>query len=255
MAFALRHRSWTLWGSSNRTSGTHTGSGIAWPDSLGEEDGLVAVPPLNLKLNQWAGDCTRLAIGFHGNLVGSTAPLAWGPNQTVRLARSPAGRQDATVHQSGAKSNPAHHASIAKPAMRALHSPSPFELFDRLEQQLNQQRPSRDTIPAAEVHESAEAFVVIVDLPGVAKDAIEVKATDRNLVISAERQSPHQPGPEADAKAPLLSEIRYGTWGRSFRFQQPINREQLQASYRDGLLTVTVPKANIVTSVTVKVEG
>jgi HSP20 family protein len=255
MAFALRHRSWTLWGSSNRTSGTHTGSGIAWPDSLGEEGGLVAVPPLNLKLNQWAGDCTRLAIGLHGNPVGSTAPLAWGPNQTVRLARSPPGRQAATVHQSGANSNPAHHASIAKPAMRALHSPSPFELFDRLEQQLNQQRPSRDTIPAAEVHESAEAFVVIVDLPGVAKDAIEVKATDRNLVISAERQSPHQPGPEADAKAPLLSEIRYGTWGRSFRFQQPINREQLQASYRDGLLTVTVPKANIVTSVTVKVEG
>jgi HSP20 family protein len=105
------------------------------------------------------------------------------------------------------------------------------------------------------VHESAEAFVVIVELPGVAKDAIEVKATDRTLVISAERHNPHQQDPEADAKAPLLSEIRYGTWSRSFRFQQPIHREQLQASYRDGLLTVTVPKANIVTSVTVKVEG
>ncbi len=241
MAFALRHRGWTLWGSSNRTSGTHTGSGIAWPDSLGEEGGLVAVPPLNLKVNQWAGDCTRLDIGFRGNPVGSTAPLAWG--------------QAATVHQPGANNNPENHATIAKPAMRALHSPSPFDLLDRLEQQLNQQRPSRETIPAAEVHESAEAFVVIVELPGVSKDAITVKATDRTLVISAERQSLHTQGPEADAKAPLLSEIRYGTWGRSFRFQQPIDREQLQASYRDGLLTVTVPKANIVTSVTVKVEG
>jgi HSP20 family protein len=255
MAFALRHRGWTLWGSSNRTSGTHTGSGIAWPDSLGEEGGLVAVPPLKLKVNQWAGDCTRLDIGFRGNPVGSTAPLAWGPNRTVRLPRPPPWRQAATVHQAGANINPENHASIAKPAMRALHSPSPFELFDRLEQQLNQQRPSRETIPAAEVHESAEAFVVIVELPGVSKDAITVKATDRTLVISAERQSLHTQGPEADAKAPLLSEIRYGTWGRSFRFQQPIDREQLQASYRDGLLTVTVPKANIVTSVTVKVEG
>lgn len=75
MAFALRHRGWTLWGSSNRTSGTHTGSGNTWPDSVGEEGGLVTIPPLNLKISQWAGHGTRLAIGYCGNSVGSTAPL------------------------------------------------------------------------------------------------------------------------------------------------------------------------------------
>jgi HSP20 family protein len=53
----------------------------------------------------------------------------------------------------------------------------------------------------------------------------------------------------------LLSEFRYGTWSRSFRFPQPIQHEQLQAVYRDGLLTVTAPKANNVSAVTVKVEG
>ena len=57
------------------------------------------------------------------------------------------------------------------------------------------------------------------------------------------------------AAAPLLSEFRYGTWSRSFRFPQPIEREQLQAVYRDGLLTVTAPKAHKVSSVTVHVEG
>ena len=135
--------------------------------------------------------------------------------------------------------------------MPTLHSPSPFDLFDRLEQQLNQQLQSAERVPAAEVHESPEAYAVVLELPGVDKDAIEVKATDRNLVVSAERRN----GREQPAQGPLLSEFRYGTWSRSFRFPQPIEREQLQASYRDGLLSVTAPKANKVTTVTVKVDG
>ncbi|MFM7395061.1 MAG: Hsp20/alpha crystallin family protein, partial [Cyanobium sp.] len=64
--------------------------------------------------------------------------------------------------------------------------------------------------------------------------------------------------PEAAAeprKAPLISEFRYGTWSRSFRFPTAIEREQLQARYRDGLLTVTLPKAHKVSTVTVKVDG
>ena len=135
--------------------------------------------------------------------------------------------------------------------MPTLRSPSPFDLFDRLEQQLNQQLQSAERVPAAEVHESPEAYAVVLELPGVDKDAIEVKATDRSLVVSAERRN----GREQPAQDPLLSEFRYGTWSRSFRFPQPIDREQLQASYRDGLLTVTAPKANKVTTVTVKVDG
>ena len=143
--------------------------------------------------------------------------------------------------------------------MRTLRSSSPFELFDRLEQQLSQQLHSAERVPAAEVHESPEAYELVLELPGVDKAAIEVKATERTLVISAERRSQHpQPAsPEAStpAPAPLLSEFRYGTWSRSFRFPQPIERDQLQAVYRDGLLTVTAPKAQTVSSVTVKVEG
>ena len=151
--------------------------------------------------------------------------------------------------------------------MRTLRSSSPFELFDRLEHQLSQQLHSAERVPAAEVHETPEAYELVLELPGVDKTAIEVKATDRTVVISAERrnlrQQPASPeaGSEAEAAAshpapaPLLSEFRYGTWSRSFRFPQPIEREQMQAVYRDGLLTVTAPKANKVSTVTVQVEG
>jgi HSP20 family protein len=156
--------------------------------------------------------------------------------------------------------------------MLTRRSSSAFDLFDRLEQQLSQQLQTAERVPAAEVHETPEAYEVVLELPGVDKAAIEVKATERNLLISAERRSQRQLGgqpSEADpsatssdapatvekARGPLLSEFRYGTWSRSFRFPVAIERDQLQAVYRDGLLTVTAPKANKVSTVTVKVEG
>jgi len=156
--------------------------------------------------------------------------------------------------------------------MLTLRSSSPFDLLDRLEQQLNQQRQTAERVPSAEVHETPEAYAVVLELPGVDKGAIEVKATERSLLISAERRLPRQraaqPGeadnganggepsaPNETACGPLLSEFRYGTWSRGFRFPQPIERERLQAVYRDGLLTVTAPKANTATTVTVNVEG
>ncbi len=160
--------------------------------------------------------------------------------------------------------------------MLTRRSSSPFDLFDRLEQQLSQQLQTAERVPAAEVHETPEAYEVVLELPGVDKAAIEVKATERTLLISAERRSQRQlgsqpaesditsTGTDAPAQAdkvrgprptPLMSEFRYGTWSRSFRFPVAIERELLQAAYRDGLLTVTAPKANKVSTVTVKVEG
>jgi HSP20 family protein len=151
--------------------------------------------------------------------------------------------------------------------MLTLRTSSPFELFDRLEQQLSQQLQNAERVPAAEVIETADSYEVVVELPGVDKASIAVKATERTLVIMAERRSRQQSAPAesvvqssaggepAAVAAPLISEFRYGTWSRSFRFPVAIEREQLEAHYRDGLLSVKAPKANTLTTVTVKVDG
>jgi len=139
--------------------------------------------------------------------------------------------------------------------MLTVRTTSPFQLFDRLEQQLSQQLQGAERIPAAEVHETTETFAVVLELPGVDKDAISVQATERTLVISAERRQAQPQDSELPEGTALLSEFRYGTWSRSFRFPQAIEHEQLQARYKDGLLTVTAPKAQKVSSVTVQVEG
>ena len=145
--------------------------------------------------------------------------------------------------------------------MLSLRTTSPFDLFDRLEQQLQ----SAERVPAAEVQETEDAYELVLELPGVDKEAIDVKATDRSLVISAQRRNPRQaapasaetgaPAPEPVGRGLLLSEFRYGTWSRSFRFPAGIDRDQLQATYRDGLLSVRAPKAQRVSTVSVKVEG
>jgi HSP20 family protein len=52
-----------------------------------------------------------------------------------------------------------------------------------------------------------------------------------------------------------MSEFRYGTWSRSFRFPSGIDREGLHAKYRDGLLSVSAPKAQTMTTVSVQVKS
>merc|ERR1711991_678273 len=90
--------------------------------------------------------------------------------------------------------------------MLTLHQ-SPFDLFERLEQQIA----SAERVPNAEVVEADESYTVRLELPGVERDSIEVKATDRTLVVSAERRSALDGESEKPA---LLSEFRTGTWSR-----------------------------------------
>ena len=131
------------------------------------------------------------------------------------------------------------------------------DLFKTLERQVasaDMHKPDR--VPAAEVHETNNAYVIALELPGIDKSSIDVKATDRSLVINAERRQESPDGsPPVAKQTSLISEFRYGAWSRSFRFPGGINRESLQAHYRDGLLTVTAPKAQNLTTVQVQVEG
>ena len=142
--------------------------------------------------------------------------------------------------------------------MITLHT-SPFDLLDRLEQQVSQ----AERVPAAEVIETNTSYTVRLELPGVDHESIDVKATDRSLVISAERQptipvedntTPTEVDAEANAQQ-LLSEFRTGTWSRSFRFAKPLDRDQLEASYRDGILEIRAAKSDNRTTVSVKVES
>ena len=76
------------------------------------------------------------------------------------------------------------------------------DLFKKLEQQLHSAETQKaERVPAAEVHETPEAYTIALELPGVDKGSIDVKATDRTLVISAERRS----GVEAPRESAMMN--------------------------------------------------
>jgi len=129
--------------------------------------------------------------------------------------------------------------------MLTLHS-SAMDLFDRLDQQMA----SAERVPNAEILDSESSYTVRLELPGVDRNSIDIKATNRNLVICAQRPA----ASSDDSQAPLLSEFRSGTWSRSFRFPHSLDRDQLKATYRDGILEITAGKAVEHTSVSVTVE-
>ena len=129
--------------------------------------------------------------------------------------------------------------------MLTLHS-SAIDLFERLDQQMA----SAERVPNAEILDSESTYTVRLELPGVDRNSIDIKATNRNLVICAQRPA----ASSDDNQAPLISEFRSGTWSRSFRFPHSLDRDQIKATYRDGILEITAGKAVEHTSVSVTLE-
>lgn len=124
-------------------------------------------------------------------------------------------------------------------------SQSPFSLFEHLDRQLHQ----AEGTPVAEIRENDDRYQLAVELPGISKDAIEIKATEHGMVVIAER--PNVDGGEDR----VLSEFRYGSWRRNFYFGKRIDPNQLQAELQDGVLYITAPKVDSVKAVSVKVRN
>ena len=90
-----------------------------------------------------------------------------------------------------------------------------------------------------DIEETTEAYVLTADLPGVAPKAIKITFESDVLKISGERRIPKS----ATDGAQHLSERASGAFERAFRLTLPVSGDQVKATYRDGVLTVQVPKA------------
>ncbi len=93
--------------------------------------------------------------------------------------------------------------------------------------------------PALDVEETADAYIVRANLPGVSQDDIRVNIHDDVLTISAETASEAS---NEDSKV-LLRERRFGKFSRSLRFPTNVDGDAVAASYENGVLSITLPKA------------
>lgn len=98
---------------------------------------------------------------------------------------------------------------------------------------------ARGFAPALDVEETADAYIVRANLPGLSQDDINVNIHADVLTISAETASEAR---DEDSKA-LIRERRFGKFSRSLRFPTNVDGDAVAASYENGVLSITLPKA------------
>lgn len=94
-------------------------------------------------------------------------------------------------------------------------------------------------MPALDMIEKDDKFIVKAEVPGMKKEEIDVAVTGDTLTIKGERKT------ESEAKEEQyhLSERSYGSFFRSITIPSSVDATNIQAAYEDGVLEVTLPKA------------
>jgi HSP20 family protein len=93
--------------------------------------------------------------------------------------------------------------------------------------------------PALDLYESGDHFVAVAELPGMRKDAIDISLHDGSLTISGERKRESDKNGEAAQR----TERYVGTFRRSIVLPTRVDPSKVTATYQDGILKVTLPKA------------
>lgn len=92
--------------------------------------------------------------------------------------------------------------------------------------------------PVLDLFEDKDSFIVRAELPGMKKEEIEISLHEGALMISGERKRE-----EKTARGETYREERfYGKFHRSIALPKPVAGDQVKATYKDGVLTVTLPK-------------
>lgn len=94
--------------------------------------------------------------------------------------------------------------------------------------------------PAVELRETAEAFQLRIELPGVAREDLELKLDQDVLVLSGTKAAPTL----EEGDTVHRSELRFGAFERRFQLPKDVDAEQVHARHANGVLMVTLTKAD-----------
>ena len=117
---------------------------------------------------------------------------------------------------------------------RALQPQEKKELVSKEETTV----PVRYFVPTTDIFETEDALTVVMEVPGVGRDAIDITTENDVLKIEAKIDPAKYDGME-----PLYTEYNVGHFARSFTLSNKIDRQQISAKLEDGVLTLTLKKA------------
>ena len=127
------------------------------------------------------------------------------------------------------------------PAAAAYLTREPFSrLFDTFFNDMQGEEVSnRSWVPPVDIQETADGYKLQAELPGLTKEDINITMENSVLRLTGERKF------EKDVKKESYHRIErsYGNFTRSFVLPQQVNSERVEAAFENGILTLTVPKA------------
>jgi len=136
----------------------------------------------------------------------------------------------------------------------------PFREIDEIQREMNRMfdrlmaRPAEaDTlafVPAVEMHDDPETITLRLELPGLNPNDLDIQATAEAVSISGERRFEKR----SEDKGVTRTEFRYGRFQRVIPLPNRIKHDQVKAEYKDGILTLTLPKADSEKAQVVKVN-
>lgn len=93
-------------------------------------------------------------------------------------------------------------------------------------------------IPSAEIEETADDVRLRLEIPGLESKDLNVEVTEESVSISGERKSETK----TEEKGMMRSEFRYGKFERLIPLPAHVQNDKAQAEYKNGILTLTIPK-------------
>ncbi len=100
------------------------------------------------------------------------------------------------------------------------------------------QQAGLNSLPAVDVLERDDSYEISAELPGLDEKDVEVKLVNGNLVIKGEKRQER----EEKKKGYYLSERSYGSFQRSFGLPEHADADNISATFKKGVLTLTIPK-------------
>jgi HSP20 family protein len=104
--------------------------------------------------------------------------------------------------------------------------------------------------PATDIFEKGDVVTVVIDLPGVMPDSVDVSVENRALTV---RGVMNAPAPEGYRR--IYTEYAPGTFERSFGLPATIDPNGIEANYRNGVLTLTLKKSEAAKPKQIKVKA
>jgi len=124
---------------------------------------------------------------------------------------------------------------------------NPFDEIERMFDRMSHQFETLDEdlfegSVAVDVEDTGDSFVVTADLPGFDGDDIDVELSGETLTLSAAHSESTETEDEDDDHRYIRRERHEQSVNRSIRLPEPVEEDENEASYNNGVLTVTLPK-------------